>query len=324
MPKISVCIPTYNTARYLPEAIESVLRQEFVDYELVICDNASTDETSEICRSYDDMRVRYVRFEERTNQAGNFNRCLKAACGEFVTLLHADDFVLPGFLADRVERLEKRARAGFVFGAVNIVDEKSVVTSTSSRWQEDCDFEVGELLYSLVLGCIVSPPSLMVRRSSVDKIGLFRTDLTWGHDWEWALRLAERCSGCYASKPLAAYRVHGESGTAEQLNAAKNGYQERRILKETLARLAASNSRFRKLRRPALRALSLRQMYYAQQALLVGLRDVARNNLWYAVRSDVKAITRPTFWAMLVASAGRISWYTHYLTVRNAVVSPGD
>jgi hypothetical protein len=148
--------------------------------------------------------------------------------------------------------------------------------------------------------------------------------LTWGHDWEWALRLAERCSGCYGSKLLAAYRVHRESGTAEQLNAAKNGYQERQILKETLARLAASNSRFRELRQPAHRALSLRQMYYAEQALLVGRKDVARNNLWYAAKSDVRAITRPTFWAMLAASAGRISWYMHYRTVRNPMVSPGQ
>jgi glycosyltransferase involved in cell wall biosynthesis len=80
-PKVSVCIPTYNTARYLPEAIESVLCQEFDDNELVICDNASTDDTSEICGRYRKERVRYVRFDEFVGQAANWNRCLQLATG---------------------------------------------------------------------------------------------------------------------------------------------------------------------------------------------------------------------------------------------------
>src|SRR5215470_4210186 len=137
MPKISICIPTYNTARYLPETIESVLQQEFADYELVICDNASTDDTPQICRRYKDERLRYVRFEELTNQSGNFNRCLKEAKGEYLTLLHADDFLLPGYMADRVKRLDGHEGAGFVFGAVKIVDAIGMVTSVNKLWPED-------------------------------------------------------------------------------------------------------------------------------------------------------------------------------------------
>src|SRR5260370_9895408 len=120
MPKVSVCIPTYNTAQYLPEAIESVLAQDFTDYELVICDNASTDETPEICRSYDDPRVRYLRFEELTNQAGNFNRCLGQARGELVNLLHADDYFIQGYLPNRVRRFSDRPQLGFLFASVHL------------------------------------------------------------------------------------------------------------------------------------------------------------------------------------------------------------
>jgi len=323
MPKISICIPTYNTARYLPETIESVLQQEFADYELVICDNASTDDTPQICRRYKDERLRYVRFEELTNQSGNFNRCLKEAKGEYLTLLHADDFILPGFLEDRANRLAGHPDVGFVFGAVKIVDEKSTVTSTVSRWSEDRDFGRGELLDSLILECIVSPPSLMVRKACADQVGFFRTDLTWGHDWEWTLRLAGQWAGRFASQPLAAYRVHSESGTTEQLEGAENGHQEERILKAVLARLGAGDSRFRKLRRNAFRALGHRQMYFAEQALLRGLKHVARNNLWYAAKSDLKTVTRPTFWALLAASAGSANWYRRYRTMRDAMVSPG-
>lgn len=324
MPKVSVCIPTHNGARYLREAIDSVFQQEFEDYELVICDNASKDDTPEICRSYSDHRLRYLRCEEGVNQGGNFNRCLTEARGEYVTILHADDSILPGFVMDRVKRLEDRPTLGFVFGAVRIIDENGLVTSTSSQWVEDRDFGRGELLDSLLFGCIVSPPSLMVRRSSAERVGSFRTDLTWGHDWEWTLRLAEQCSACYTSEPLAAYRVHSESGTCEQLKTAKNGDQEERILRTVLARLEAGDRRFRKLRRPALRALSRRQMYFAEQALLEGRKQVARNNLWYAAKSDLKAVTRPTFWAMLVASAGSVLWYQHYRTLRDSVIKSGQ
>ncbi|HET8677404.1 MAG TPA: glycosyltransferase [Blastocatellia bacterium] len=316
MPKVSICVPTYNSARYLPQAIESVLKQEFSDYELVILDNASTDNTTALCSGYTDARVRYLRFEELTNQAGNFNRCLKEARGEYLMLLHADDFLLSGFLADRVSRLENDPDTGFVFGAVKIVDAEDEITSTKSQWNEDRLFQPGELLDHLLLGCIVSPPSMLVRKSVADEAGPFRTDLTWGHDWDWAIRLAEKSAVRYGSKPLAAYRVHDDSGTAEVLSAAKNGRQERVILKETLARLS-DKKRSRELRRKAFRALSLRHMYFAEQSLFAGRKRALSHNLWYAMRADVRMLARPTFWALTLSLVGPVKWYSRYRVIRN-------
>jgi glycosyltransferase involved in cell wall biosynthesis len=319
MPKVSVCIPTHNTARYLPKAIESVLEQEFGDYELVICDNASTDETPELCGHYEDSRIRYVRFNDLTNQAGNFNRCLDQVRGEFFTLLHADDFFLPGFLADRVRRLSQQPETGFVFGAVKVVDSDGLVTDTKSQWPEDCAFAVGELVESLMFGCIVSPPSVMVRKSCANRAGVFRTDLTWGHDWEWMIRLAQAGAACYVSEPLAAYRVHDASGTAEVLNAAENGDQERRILKDTFARMPSGGARG--LRRAAFKALARRHMYFAESALLEERREVTRNNLWYAGLADPAMTLRPTYWALLLGSFGAVSLYYRYRALRNGVAS---
>lgn len=315
MPKISVCIPTYNTARYLPEAIESVLSQDFADFELVICDNASTDSTCEICLGYSDPRVRYVRFEQLTNQAGNFNRCLEEALGEFITLLHADDYFLPGFLSDCARRLTEDDQLGFVFGAVQVVDSNSAVTSIKSQWSEDRKFMPPELFEALMSGCLVSPPSLMVRKSRVEKAGAFRTDLTWGHDWEWTLRLAEASGAEYVSQPFAAYRDHDANGTAEILNAATNGRQERLILKDTLARISRGSHR-RILRRQSFRALSLRHMYFAERALLSGRNSVTRNNLYHAALAEPAMLTRPTFWALLIGSVAPGSLYARYRSLR--------
>lgn len=318
MPLVSVCIPTYNTARYLAQTIESVLAQDFSDYELVICDNASTDETPELCRRYTDSRIRYLRFEELTNQAGNFNRCLEEARGELITILHSDDCFLPGFLSDRTTRFANDPDLGLVFGAVEIIDAAGAHVSINRIWPEDRTFAPGELVNELVMACLVSPPSLMVRKTLADAAGKFRNDLTWGHDWEWSIRLAERGKAQYATTPLAAYRVHDASGTAEVLNAARNGHQERRILNEVFARLSS----WRELqgrRREAYRALSRRQMYFAEQSLLADRPKVARNNLWFAIRADATMIFRPTLWALFAGTIGSKKVYQRYVAMRKGV-----
>jgi glycosyltransferase involved in cell wall biosynthesis len=322
IPKVSVCIPTYNGASYLGQAIESVLAQDFEDFEVVICDDASTDGTPELCSRYEDLRIRYIRFEENAGQAGNFNRCFREAKGELLTLLSADDYFLPGLLSECVARLNEHSEAGFVVGATENVDAASLHLSTSRRWPEDRYFQRGEFFEHLLLGAVVNTLSLVVRRERLEKGGYFRTDITWGHDWEWILRLAENCAVCYVSRPLAAYRVHDGSGTAEILYAAKNGAQERGILCDVFERLPENGDK-RRLRRSAYRALGRRHMYFAEQAILSGRRSVARNNLFYASLADPVLLTRPTFWALALGSIGPRTVYTHYRSARKAVEPTG-
>jgi len=317
MPKVSVCIPTYNSASYLPQAIESVLQQDFTDLELVIADDASTDRTPELCLSMSDPRIRYIRYEENAGQAGNFNRSFKEAKGEYITLLSADDYFLPGLLKDRVARLDHHPEAGFVVGALQMIDAEGRAMPSASKWPKDRFFERGEFLETLLFGAVVNTLSLVVRRECLERVGLFNTSLTWGHDWEWILRLAAAYAGLYASEPMAAYRVHDASGTAEQLNAAKNGHQERRILREAFAKLAGPDKRFRKLRGSAFGALSRRHMYFAEQSLLSGRKLAARNNLWYAMLADCLMLARPTFWALLAGSIGSTNLYLRYRALRD-------
>jgi len=186
----------------------------------------------------------------------------------------------------------------------------------SRRWSEDRMLGSTELVETLLRGCVVSPPSLMVRRSIALRAGRFRTDLTWGHDWEWTLRLAELGSAAYASTPLAAYRVHQASGTHEILQAGVNGPQERRILEDTLARLESRDGAWRRLRRPALLALGLRHLYFAEQALLGGRRAVVLQNLWGAALARNGLVVRPTFWALLLSALGPLALYTRFRRLR--------
>ena len=107
-PAVSVGLPVYNGERYLAEAIESVLRQTFADFELVISDNASTDRTAEICRSFAraDGRVRYHRNEANLGALPNFNRVFDLGRGRYFKWAAHDDVLRPELLRRCVDVLE--------------------------------------------------------------------------------------------------------------------------------------------------------------------------------------------------------------------------
>jgi len=114
LPKVSVCIPTYNCGNFLSHAIDSVLNQTFTDYELIICDNASIDDTEEIVKSYSDRRIRYFRNPTNLGMVGNWNRCIEKSTGKHVYILHADDLMLPENLDEKVRILDSNHSVGLV------------------------------------------------------------------------------------------------------------------------------------------------------------------------------------------------------------------
>jgi glycosyltransferase involved in cell wall biosynthesis len=105
-PKVSVCIPAFNAASYLPAAIESVLNQSFRDFHLVVSDDASDDHTPSVLMRYNDDRLSVVRSPDRLGQAANWNRCVELARGEYVVLLHADDELMPYYIERSIEVLD--------------------------------------------------------------------------------------------------------------------------------------------------------------------------------------------------------------------------
>ena len=101
--RFSVCIPTYNRATFLPKAIESVLSQSHTDFELVVLDNASTDETSDLLKQITDPRARVFTNETTVSMYANHNLCVQKAQEDWVVFLHSDDALLPGALATMAE-----------------------------------------------------------------------------------------------------------------------------------------------------------------------------------------------------------------------------
>ena len=108
-PRVTIGMPVYNGQRFVRATLDSLLAQTFTDFELLICDNASTDSTEQICREYAarDPRVRYVRNERNIGPAPNYNKCFELARGELFKWSAADDTIAPDFLARCVAELDR-------------------------------------------------------------------------------------------------------------------------------------------------------------------------------------------------------------------------
>ncbi len=316
LPRVSFCIPVYNGGRYIRQAIESVLVQEPADWELLIFDNASTDDTADVCRSFNDPRLKHLHFADHTGQAGNFNRCLQQAQGDFITMLHADDRLLPGFLQPRLEAFERMPELAYVFGPVQMIDATGRPTVVRSRWEGERCLAAIEVVEALLFGAVVCGPTVLFRAEAGRGAGLYRTDFTWGHDWEWNIRLAEQGPAYHLSGAHAEYREHEQSGTAAELNAGRNGSQERMILKELFARF--KEPRLQGHRKAAFDSLALRHLNFAGRALDRGLKPVARRNVSDAFAAAPRFLAKPTFWALLAGAFVSPSLYTFYRGLRGS------
>jgi glycosyltransferase involved in cell wall biosynthesis len=126
VPRVSVALPVYNGERLLPRALDSLLAQDFEEFELIICDNASTDGTAELCLAYaaKDPRIRYVRNERNIGVFPNFNKVVELARGEYFKWAAHDDWCDPRFLGRCVEVLDRRPEVAVCVTQATQVDEQ--------------------------------------------------------------------------------------------------------------------------------------------------------------------------------------------------------
>ena len=303
MPKVSVCIPTYNTARYLPEAIESALRQNFEDYELLICDNASTDETPEICSRYRDSRLRYERFDEFVGQAANWNRCLDLATGQYIVLLHSDDILRPDFLQRAANVLDKHPEVGLIHCTVQHINQNGDPLYVQKLYDED-QIEEGEVTFKRLLleGCLVNPAGLMVRRTVYEQVGRFTEEIVWGVDWHMWMRIALQAKTAYLAEALAEYRQHAQSGTSGVMAEARNGKDEMWMFDDIFRLVPVSRTHIHALRRKAVRQSAHRTWCFGEELCRLGFMPAARANIKRAVSIHPVMILQSRVWALWVAT----------------------
>jgi glycosyltransferase involved in cell wall biosynthesis len=209
-PLISVVMPTYNHARYISEAITSVLKQTYGNLELIIIDNYSEDNTEAIVKSFadEDNRIRYQKFRNKGVIAASRNEGIKLACGEYIAFIDSDDSWLPNKL-ERVMRVFDQNRD------VDLVchneyhvsgdDNKVIMIGKYGPHKKYRDM--------LFKGNSISTSAVVVRRDKVLKAGLFseQKEFILAEDYELWLRLSEICKITYLHEVLGNWRTHATS-----------------------------------------------------------------------------------------------------------------
>ena len=214
VPKVSVCIPAYKS-RHLRHTINSVLAQTFDDFELLVVDDAPSNDIAEIIAGYSDWRLRYYRNERNLGLVGNWNRCLSLAQGEYIAVLHDDDFWSPHLLEREVAALDTHANVGLVYSACYLVEARGKIQKVHAPWPWDCILASRSEFLHLLTGNYIYPPTVIIRRCCYEAVGGFNEGLVHQADWELFLRLSLRYDFAYIAEPLAFYRLHAQSVSAQ-------------------------------------------------------------------------------------------------------------
>jgi len=214
MPRVSVIIPTYNYARFIEQAIESVLVQSYRDFEIIVVDDGSTDNTEEVVAKFDN-RVHYIRQANRGPNAAR-NTGIRAARGEFIAFLDADDLWLPEKLALQIELAAARPEAGLIYGGILLFDSATQAVigyAPLSRLHE------GWVMRHLYMDQFVTSPTPLIRREVFEQVGIFDERCMRSDDWDMWLRIAASYQFALVPKPLALYRVHKSIASSKSLEA---------------------------------------------------------------------------------------------------------
>ena len=217
---ISVVIPSYNSAAFLPECLESILQQTQLPQEIIVVDDGSTDETSEVIRRYV-PRVTYLR-KPNGGAPSARNHGVLAASSKWIAFLDVDDISLP-IRFDRQMKLVERTGCDLVFSDQTVINTG---TGATASWFAKNGFQelltpkpVLENPYEMLLryGSFVSPSTVLVRRECLSETGGFDESLPPAEDYDLFLRISRKFSFAVDLEPLVLRRVHGKNISSNRL-----------------------------------------------------------------------------------------------------------
>jgi len=201
MPTVSVIISTYKRANLVSQAIESVLAQTYTDYEIIVVNDGSPDNTKEVLDQFEDQITAI--HQENKGVAAARNAGIKAAKGKYIAFLDDDDLWLPNKLEKQVACLESNANIGLVYSDMFCFNEKGVFPDT---WAKTNPTPPVQQCWILFVRNFIPTPSVVVRRECLDKVGLFDETLATCEDYDLWLRLIEKWSVYFLNEPLVRYR----------------------------------------------------------------------------------------------------------------------
>jgi glycosyltransferase involved in cell wall biosynthesis len=207
---VSVVVPTRNRSRLLRTALRSVLRQRAADLEVIVVDEASTDDTTDVIAALGDRRLRVIRNDVPLGPNGARNRGAAEARGEWLAFVDDDDLWAPDKILRQIGAAEQSGRDWVYAGSVNVNDRLEVVHGVPPLAPE----EVAAALphYNAIPA---SASNVVIRREAFVGLAGFNEDLRACEEWELWLRLADRGLPAWVRSPLVAYRMHARSASLD-------------------------------------------------------------------------------------------------------------
>jgi len=226
--KCTIIIPTWNRAYILADALESALAQEYTDYEILIIDDGSSDNTGEVIQRYREPRLRYIRHPENKGYSAACNTGFREARGELVSFLDSDDLWRKDKLAIEVEFLDRHREAAAVFSDLAKEDGATVLPSfmrgtlyflkllTEKNYPREVVFTQREMYLCLLREVPIKPTALTMRRCAIAQVGYFEESWPSGSDWEFLIRFSrilrfgyiDQCLACLRVQTDATHRMH--------------------------------------------------------------------------------------------------------------------
>jgi glycosyltransferase involved in cell wall biosynthesis len=270
MQRVSIIITTHNRPRLLSRAVVSA-RLAGRAAEIVVVDDASTDETGEVCRSL--QGIRYVRVERRQGVACARNVGLRASSGEYISFLDDDDERVPGSLDVQVEHLDAEPRAALIYGQALIVGDSGA--ETRHLYPEHCPR--GDIFWELLGQNFIPCGSVVFRRSCLTSVGLLDESVPGIDDWDLWIRMAEHFKITATGQPVYSWRRSAPGSGQGSSSGARMVRMAVRQFRERWMRLGRAAHAPRSTRRAAWHAFSGR---------------MARHLVWEAVRAHAAGRTR--------------------------------
>ncbi len=209
--RISILMPVYNGRKFIASAIESILNQAYGDFEFIIIDDASSDDSFEIVKSFKDKRIRHFRNEFNLGQTKTLNKAVKLSRGEFIARMDQDDIALKARLKDQIKFLLRYTDVSVLGTSVNIINE---IGKKIGIWRAPKDEQ--QFKFEALFNNPIAHSSVMLRKNALLSCNAYNEEFIFGQDYElWSRMLNLRIKMINIDSPLLSLRIHRDSASVK-------------------------------------------------------------------------------------------------------------
>ncbi len=218
-PLVSICIPTYNSAGFLEESLDSIVNQTYPNKEIIVSDNASTDNTEEIIKKYvEKYGIKYYKNERNIGAEANFSKCIQLSQGEYIAIFHSDDVYMPNMIQEQVQTFQDNLSIGAVFTRANLINTHNKIIGESKlpiKSRNKGVYRFPEIFLSILsnLNFLTCPSALVKSKIYKELIPFDENRFKSSADLDMWLRILERHPVVILDKKLMYYRISNRQGS---------------------------------------------------------------------------------------------------------------